>query len=90
MPPCSVAGAHRSGSPDGGGLCLGLEMLGNAGANIFVGTAFNDTLDGGAGIDILEGGLGNDTDIIDVATDTVVEGLLGAGTDTVHGNGDLN
>ncbi|WP_431305315.1 peroxidase family protein [Sediminicoccus sp. BL-A-41-H5] len=72
------------------GLNVGLEMLGNAGANIFVGTAFNDTLDGGAGIDILEGGLGNDTYIIDVTTDTVVEGLLGAGTDTVIVNGAFN
>lgn len=72
------------------GVNVGLELLGNAGANIFVGTAFNDTLDGGAGIDILEGGIGNDTYIIDVATDTVVEGLLGAGTDTVIVDGAFN
>ncbi|KPF93880.1 hypothetical protein IP81_01730 [Novosphingobium sp. AAP83] len=68
----------------------GLEILGNAGANIIIGTAFNDTLDGGAGADILEGGTGDDIYIIDQAGDTVSEGLLGSGNDTVIVNGAFN
>lgn len=38
----------------------GLSITGNAGANILIGTAFNDTLDGRGGLDTLTGGDGAD------------------------------
>jgi len=43
------------------GRNVGLEILGNGGANILVGTAFGDVLDGGTGNDTIDGGAGNDT-----------------------------
>ena len=45
----------------------GLSILGNSGANIITGTAFNDTLTGGGGNDTLTGGSGNDAFVFNVA-----------------------
>nr|WP_320201853.1 calcium-binding protein [Agrobacterium sp. rho-13.3]MDX8311632.1 calcium-binding protein [Agrobacterium sp. rho-13.3] len=56
---------------------------GNASANTIQGGSGNDTLDGGAGADTLIGGLGNDVYIVDVAGDTIVEGV-NEGIDTVQ------
>lgn len=64
------------------GLNLGLEILGNAGANILIGTAFDDIIDGGAGADAMEGTLGNDVYIVDNTADVIIE-LGGGGTDSV-------
>jgi len=64
------------------GLNLGLEILGNAGANILIGTGFDDTIDGGIGADTMEGTLGNDTYIVDNVADVIIE-LGGGGTDSV-------
>lgn len=67
----------------------GLEILGNAGANIIIGTAFNDYLDGGLGNDTLEGGTGDDTYVLSAATDIVTE-ATGSGNDTVIVNAAFN
>ena len=64
------------------GLSLGLEILGNAGANVLIGTTFDDIIDGGAGADAMEGTLGNDIYIVDNAADVIIE-LGGGGTDSV-------
>ena len=76
--------ASLVGSPGAPGSTQGLELLGNAAANILVGTAFNDLLDGGAGNDTMDGALGNDTYVLSAATDVMIEDpLLGGGSDTV-------
>jgi Ca2+-binding RTX toxin-like protein len=64
------------------GLNLGLEILGNAGANVLIGTGFDDTIDGGVGADTMEGTLGNDIYIVDDVADVIIE-LGGGGTDSV-------
>jgi Ca2+-binding RTX toxin-like protein len=56
--------------------------IGNALSNSMRGGAGNDTLDGGIGTDLLIGFGGNDTYLVNVATDIVQE-AAGAGTDTV-------
>jgi Ca2+-binding RTX toxin-like protein len=55
---------------------------GNGGADILIGGAGNDTLDGGTGADNLYGGTGNDSFTVDSASDIVFESN-GEGTDTV-------
>jgi Ca2+-binding RTX toxin-like protein len=49
----------------------------------FFGTAFDDVVDGGAGVDTLEGGVGDDTYFVDNASDVIVEAPSGGGFDTV-------
>lgn len=60
-----------------------LTMTGNAGLNKMTGTAFNDIIDGGGGIDRLAGGKGDDTYYVDDIKDRLVE-RSGEGTDTVY------
>ncbi|OYW52224.1 MAG: hypothetical protein B7Y80_20890 [Hyphomicrobium sp. 32-62-53] len=72
------------------GLNEGLEIWGNAGSNIIVGTAFDDVIDGGGGADTMEGGLGNDRYVLDQADDIVIEGLSGGGNDTIVVAGNFN
>ncbi|EYD75630.1 secreted hemolysin-type calcium-binding protein bacteriocin, putative [Rubellimicrobium mesophilum DSM 19309] len=57
--------------------------IGNALANTITGTAGNDTIDSGGGIDLLIGGQGDDTYRIDRAGDHVTESS-GAGRDTIE------
>src|SRR5262245_29532715 len=59
-----------------------LELTGSANLN-GTGNALNNVLTGNSGVNILAGGLGNDTYIVQNATDTVVEGL-NAGMDLVQ------
>ncbi|AQR63000.1 hypothetical protein BZG35_16040 [Brevundimonas sp. LM2] len=60
------------------------DMLrGNAAANTLMGGGGNDVLNGGAGVDRLEGGTGDDTYVIDMPQDQIVEGA-GEGIDTVQ------
>ncbi len=71
----------------------GFVGIGNALNNFIVGTSFADSLAGGAGDDRLQGlsgaaneligGTGNDTYIVAVAGDTIIE-LANEGTDTVQ------
>jgi Ca2+-binding RTX toxin-like protein len=83
--------ANRNGTADinidaslaNPGLNVGLEILGNAGVNIIVGTAFSDVIDGGGDADTLEGGLGNDTYVVDNLNDLIIE-TTGGGNDTVR------
>lgn len=74
-------------SPGGLGSTQGLEIMGNAANNTFVGTAFDDLLDGGAGLDTMDGGLGNDNYILSDVGDVAIEDpLLGGGVDSVFVN----
>lgn len=76
--------ASLAGTPGAPGSTQGLELLGNAASNSFVGTVFDDLLDGGAGIDTMDGGLGNDTYLLSDVGDIVIEDpLLGGGRDTL-------
>ncbi len=68
---------------NGNGNTLDNILAGNSGNNTISGLAGNDTLAGGAGVDILQGGIGNDTYILDVDRDIIIE-LAGEGTDTVQ------
>ncbi|MEB3265765.1 MAG: choice-of-anchor L domain-containing protein [Cyanobacteriota bacterium] len=61
----------------------GLVILGNAGPNRLVGSAFDDLLDGGRDGDDLVGGLGDDIYVIDDNRDTVTE-LANQGRDLVR------
>jgi Ca2+-binding RTX toxin-like protein len=76
---------------DASALNSGLSITGNAGANVLIGTDFNDVLKGGGGDDTLNGGLGNnlliggtgsDRYVVNALTDVVSEGLA-AGSDIV-------
>ncbi|GAA0637262.1 calcium-binding protein [Brevundimonas lenta] len=59
------------------------QLWGGAGSDYLVGLGGNDILEGGTGAaNTLQGGLGDDTYIVQVAGDTVLE-LAGEGTDSV-------
>ena len=60
-----------------------LTLLGNSGRNQLVGSAFDDSINGGLGVDDLQGGGGNDTYMVDNATDAITE-LAGRGIDRVQ------
>lgn len=68
---------------DGTGNELANTITGNEAANTLLGGLGNDRLVGGGGLDMLAGGLGNDTYVIDLIDDLLVE-LAGEGTDTVQ------
>ena len=60
----------------------GLTLIGNAGRNQLLGTAFDDVLNGGLLGDDLRGGAGNDVYVIDNTGDAITENL-GQGVDQV-------
>jgi Ca2+-binding RTX toxin-like protein len=60
----------------------GLTLIGNAGRNQLLGTAFDDVLNGGLLGDDLRGGAGNDVYVIDNAGDAITENP-GQGVDLV-------
>jgi Ca2+-binding RTX toxin-like protein len=63
---------------------VGLKLTGSGISNNIVGAAGKDTLDGGAGgTDTLQGLGGNDTYVLNAATDVVLENV-GGGTDTIN------
>ncbi len=68
------------------GINVGLEIIGNAGDSILIGTNFNDRIDGGLGADTLEGLIGDDTYVVRDQRAVVLE-LLGSGNDTVEAVG---
>lgn len=59
-----------------------IDAIGNGWANILTGNDGNNLLDGGAAADRMIGGKGDDTYVVDSASDIVVE-LAGGGDDTV-------
>jgi Ca2+-binding RTX toxin-like protein len=69
---------------DDRGRTSGLVLVGNQLNNGIIGTRFADTLDGRTGIDILVGGTGNDTYIVDDASDDVNESGDTGGYDVVR------
>ena len=69
----NLSGGLGNDTIDGGDGDDGL--FGDDGADSLIGGAGNDQLAGGAGVDRMVGGLDNDTYILDVATDVVVEGV---------------
>ena len=68
---------------NGTGNAFDNVLIGNSAINTLTGNDGNDTLDGAGDADILIGGLGNDTYVVDVATDAITE-ALNAGTDRVQ------
>lgn len=97
----SLGVSNRSQNIDASASSAGLELRGNAGANMLSGSAFadvllgdrgNDTLSGGSGDDILKGGLGADVLSGGDGADTFVfnttflgKGTVDTITDFVHG-----
>ncbi len=64
-------------------------LVGNSASNSLAGQSGDDILNGRGGIDIAEGGLGNDTFVVDTATDQVRDSSA-AGVDLVRAETDYS
>ncbi len=63
--------------------CIIENAKGGSGSDTILGNSADNILDGGGGADSMAGGTGNDTYIVDIASDTITENA-GAGADTVQ------
>ena len=65
---------------DASAVLNGLSITGNAGVNTLTGTAFNDVIIGGGGVDHLNGGHGSDIYIINAASEHTAAEIADTGT----------
>jgi Ca2+-binding RTX toxin-like protein len=70
-------------SVDGQNLSSGYKVVGTVNNDFFIGSSFDDVLNGGGGADELVGGFGNDIYYLDNSADVIVE-AAGGGTDTAR------
>jgi Ca2+-binding RTX toxin-like protein len=83
----SLNGAGMASTADGdatGDEATGFEsVIGSAYRDYLTGDLGDNVIDGGAGADVMAGSLGNDTYVVDDASDGVFE-IIGGGTDTIR------
>ncbi|GAB5375054.1 MAG: hypothetical protein AcusKO_15160 [Acuticoccus sp.] len=75
----TILGNNKANTLDGDDGNDSIEGAG--GRDYLIGGEGNDTMDGGTGRDTMEGGNGNDHYYADLKGDTIVEALVGGGTD---------